>query len=181
MKSPFIVGKKLYLRGLERADIDGPMFQWANDSEVTRYMFTGHKPNHRELLEEEYEKLIRSNNDIVFAIVDKKTNCHIGNVGLYAINWVSRSGEYRIIIGDKNSWGNGCGTECNFLILDYGFLKLNLNRIWLGVNADNKAAVQSYKKAGFVEEGVLRQEIYRNGRHYDATRMSVLRDEYSKK
>ena len=66
-------------------------------------------------------------------------------------------------------------------MIDYGFDKLNLNKIWLGVNSENKAAVKSYKAAGFVEEGVLRQEIYRNGRYYDATRMSILREEFHAK
>jgi RimJ/RimL family protein N-acetyltransferase len=38
--------------------------------------------------------------------------------------------------------------------------------------------VKSYEKSGFKREGVLRQEIYRNGKYYDAIRMSVLRQEY---
>jgi RimJ/RimL family protein N-acetyltransferase len=178
MKHPFIVGKKLYLRGLERADLAKNMFQWANDAEVTHYMFMGAKPNTMEALEGEFEALIKSEKDVVFAIVDKKTDTHIGNAGLYAINWISRSAEYRIIIGEKNFWSKGYGQETANLILRYGFDKLNLNKVWLGVNASNKAGAACYKGSGFREEGVLRQEIYRNGRYYDAIRMSVLRKEF---
>ncbi len=178
MYHPFIVGKKLYLRGLERADLSKNMFQWANDPEVTHFMFMGLKPNTMEALEAEYDTLIKSEKDIVFAIVDKKTGQHIGNAGLYVINWVSRSAEYRIIIGEKKFWGKGYGQEAASLILRYGFDKLNLNRIWLGVNASNKAGAACYRKAGFRDEGVLRQEIYRNGQYYDAIRMSVLRKEF---
>ncbi len=178
MKNPFITGKKIYLRGLEREDLTGPMFQWANDSEVTHFMFMGLKPSSIELMQKEFDVLNSSEKDFVFAVIDKKTNKHIGNAGLYAVNWIARTAEYRIIIGEKMFWGKGIGQETAKLLLDYGFNKLNLNKVWLGVNADNKAGGASYKKSGFVEEGVLRQEIYRNGKYYDAIRMSVLRREY---
>jgi RimJ/RimL family protein N-acetyltransferase len=121
---------------------------------------------------------MHSDKDIVFAIVDKKTNEHIGNAGLYTINWLYRSAEYRIIIGEKKYWNKGYGAEAAGLIIDYGFNKLNLNKVWLGVNTENKGAVRSYIKSGFKEEGILRDEIYRNGRYYDAVRMSILRREF---
>ena len=181
MYNPFIVGKKLYLRGLERSDLAKNMFQWANDPEVTHYMFMGSRPNSLELLEQDYDSMIRSQNDIVLAIIDKKTNTHIGNAGLHTINWISRSAEYRIIIGEKKFWNKGYAQETAKLLIQYGFQKLNLNKIWLGVNAENKAGVTSYEKSGFKREGVLRQEIYRNGKYYDAIRMSILRKEFDAK
>ncbi len=178
MYHPFIVGDKIYLRGLERDDLKGNMSQWANDSEVTYYMFMGAMPSNIELLEEEYEQLIRSKNDVVFAIMDKQTETHIGNAGLYVINYITRSGEFRIIIGEKEYWGKGYGTEVTQLTVQYAFEKLNLNKVWLGVNAENKRGIKAYKNAGFVVEGTLRQEIYRNGKYYDVIRMSIVRDEY---
>ena len=178
MQSSFMTGKKLYLRGLKKEDLGGNMFNWANDSEVTHYMFMGLVPNSIELMEEEYNKLVRNEKDVVLAIVDKKSDAHIGNAGLYSINWVARSAEYRIIIGEKKFWNKGYGREAAKLIINYGFNKLNLNKIWLGVNAENKAAVKSYENSGFVREGALREEIYRNGKYYDAIRMSMLRKEF---
>lgn len=178
MKTPFITGERLYLRGLEKEDLKGNMFNWANDSEVTHYMYTGLKPNTMEVLEKEYDNVVHSDKDVVFAIMDKKTKQHIGNVGLYTINWLYRSAEYRIIIGEKSFWSKGYGAEAAELVLNYGFEKLNLNKIWLGVNTENQAAVKSYHKAGFKNEGTLREEIYRNGKYYDALRMSILRSEF---
>lgn len=178
MYHPFIVGEKIYLRGLERGDLTGNMFQWANDSEVTYYMFMGAMPNTIELLEEEYEQLVKSKNDVVFAVIEKETDIHIGNVGLYVINWISRSAEFRIIIGEKEHWDRGIGTEATKFTVEYAFKRLNLNKVWLGVNAAHKGAIRAYEKAGFVHEGILRQEIYRDGTYYDAVRMSILREEY---
>ncbi|MFC1917387.1 GNAT family N-acetyltransferase [Chloroflexota bacterium] len=178
MYHPFVEGEKIYLRGLEKNDLGGNMFQWANDSEVTHYMFFGAVPNTMEKLEEEYEQLTKNTEDVVFAIVDKKSDAHIGNVGIYAINFVSRSGEFRIIIGEKEYWNKVYGTEATKLAVDYSFEKLNLNCVYLGVNADHQSAIKAYENAGFVKEGTMRQVIYRNGRYYDAIRMSILREEY---
>jgi len=178
MQNPFILGESIYLRGLERADLKN-MLRWANDAEVTHYMFMGALPGNIESLEKEYEQLVNSRNDIAMAVIDKKTDTHLGNVGLYAINWITRAAEFRIIIGEKDFWSKGFGTEATKLCITYGFDKLNLNRIWLGTNAEHKAAVRCYEKAGFKPEGVLRQEMYRHGTYSDAVRMSILREEYT--
>jgi RimJ/RimL family protein N-acetyltransferase len=154
------------------------MSQWANDSDVTYFMFMGATPSTSDRLEEEFEPLWKSKNDIVMAVIDNKTDVHIGNAGLYAINWISRAAEFRIVIGEKKFWNKGCGTEASQLTVTYGFEKLNLNKIWLGVNQDNHNAVKTYEKAGFIHEGTLRNEIYRNGKYYNALRMSMLREEY---
>lgn len=177
MKAPFIIGKNVYLKGMEKGDLPN-LVKWINDSEMTHYLFMGDRPAHLELLAEQWEKDIRNPNEIVFAVVEKKKDKMIGWGGLYSINWISRSAEYRVFIGNKNCRDKGIGTEVNRIIIKYGFEKLNLNKVWLGVNTSHKAAVRSYEKAGFVKEGVLRQEIFRNNQYYDAVRMSILRNEY---
>jgi RimJ/RimL family protein N-acetyltransferase len=113
-------------------------------------------------------------------VCDKEQEVFIGTTGLYSINWIMRAAEFRVFIGNKAFWNRGIGTECTKLMVVYGLEKLNLNRIWLGVNADNLGGVHAYEKAGFVREGVLRQEQYRNFRYYDVIRMSILRTEYEK-
>lgn len=177
MKDPFIIGKKIYLRGVAREDMTN-IARWMNDSEVTHYLFMGDRPVHARLLEEQWEKDVRDPNEISVAIVDKKTDRMIGWGGLYRINWISRNAEYRVFLGEKKFWNKGIGAEVASLLVRYGFEKLNLHKVWLGVNTEHKGAFRSYQKAGFVKEGVLRQEIFRNNRYYDAVRMSILRKEY---
>ena len=181
MRCPFLVGNRIYLRGLEKKDLQGRFFQWANDKEVTRFLFMGVFPNVLENLEEWFEEIRKSDKDAVFMIVDKKNNKQIGFSGFYEIHWVHRSAEFRIFIGEKKYWGKGYGQESTKLILRYGFELLNFNRIWLGVNVSHSRAVNSYLKCGFVKEGLLRQEIYRNSQYYDAVRMGILRQEYYEK
>jgi RimJ/RimL family protein N-acetyltransferase len=177
MKAPFMMGQQVYLRGLERSDL-AAMVDWINDNEVTRLLFMGDRPANLELLEEQWEQEQRSQNEVVFAVCGKEDDTFIGTTGLYSINWIMRTAEFRIFLGNKAYWNRGIGTECTKLMVVYGFEKLNLNRIWLGVNADNIGGVRAYEKAGFVHEGVLRQVQYRNFRYYDGISMSMLRSEY---
>lgn len=179
MIGAFLTGKSIFLRAFEKDDLRH-LYNWINDPDVTRYMFMGDRPAVMERLLEAWEAEVKRQTDIVFAIVHKKTKKVIGSTGLYSINSISRHAEFRVIIGETAYRGKGIGTEVTKLIINYAFDKLNLNKVWLGGNADNIGAIKSYEKSGFVKEGVLRQEIYRNGRYYDAVRMSILREEFKK-
>lgn len=181
MYHPFLVGKRIYLRGIEKRDLAGRFFQWANDKEVTHYLFMGVFPNILENLEEWFDSIRKNNNEVLFMIMDKKNNKEIGFCGFHEIRWIHRSAEYRIFIGEKKYWNQGIGQETTKLMLRYGFELLNFNRVWLGVNASHNRAINAYLKCGFVEEGLLRQEIYRNSKYYDVIRLGLLRDEYYQK
>lgn len=179
MKKNYYEEGPIALRGIEKEEFIESMHSWINDDEVTYYMYTGIRPANREKLEAEYSSIISGDN-VVFFIVDRKSGKIFGTAGLYNINMQPRLAEFRILIGDKNSHGKGIGTIVTSFLVRYAFEKLNLNKVWLGVNAENTGAVRCYEKAGFVKEGVLRQEIYRNCVYYDAVRMSILREEYGK-
>ena len=63
-------------------------------------------------------------------------------------------------------------------MLAYGFRTLNLDRIFLRVNADNERGVRAYAAAGFVHEGVMRKHYYVDGAYVDSVIMGVLREEW---
>jgi RimJ/RimL family protein N-acetyltransferase len=174
----FLTGNLVSLRGLTREDLRGPMLYWSDDREVTRYLSRGAFPSSLDLLERNYEAMIHSNTEIELAIVDRKTDSHIGITGLHSVSWINRSSEFRILIGEKDYWGKGYGTEATQLMVAYAFEVLNLHKVWLGVNSQNVGAIKSYEKVGFIKEGELRDEIFRNGRYYSAIRMSILQSEY---
>ena len=173
----FLVGTHIALRGLMREDM-GIYRRWLDNSEVTHFMESGWRPASDADIEQIYRASTESPDTVAFGIVDRATGRLVGAAGLYLIQWVCRRGEFRIIIGDTKAWDRGLGSEAARLIVAYGFDRLNLETIYLGVNAGNKRAIRSYEKAGFQREGVRRKLIYRNGRYYDALMMSILREEY---
>jgi RimJ/RimL family protein N-acetyltransferase len=178
MTTPFLSGRRVTLRGIMKADL-ATMATWLDDDDVTRLLFRGLRPAHAAILEEEWERESRDPSILNCAVCDRTDGAFIGTTGLFGINWIMRFGEFRVFIGDKKHWNRGVGTECAKLMVVYGMEKLNLNKVWLGVNAANVGGARAYEKAGFVREGILRQEQYRNFEYYDVIRMSILRSEYT--
>jgi len=177
----FLDDETIYLRSLERDDLE-LFWQWFADREVVKYsmgiwIFPYSKIDTQEWL----EQTIRDKQTLSLGIVEKASERLVGYAGITAISGINRSGEYYLFIGDKQSWGKGYGTAATRMIVDYGFLSLNLNRIMLTVFASNTSALRVYTKAGFKEEGIMRQACYREGVYHDSVIMSILRQEWEER
>ena len=125
-----------------------------------------------------FESLKDQQKNVVLAIIDSHAEKHIGNIALQNINWISRNAEFAILLGDKDYWGKGYGEEAAMLIIDYGFKRLNLNRIYCGTIAGNKGMIKLAAKLKMKEEGLRREAIYKNGEYRDIYEYGVLRKEY---
>lgn len=110
--------------------------------------------------------------------IDTLEGDYIGGCGLNSVDWKNRVGVVGIFIGDKSYWGKGYGTDALKVLIAFIFNEMNLNRIELTVYDFNERAIKSYKKCGFVEEGRLRQSLYKAGAYHDQIVMSILKDEY---
>ncbi|MBO05980.1 MAG: GNAT family N-acetyltransferase [Parcubacteria group bacterium] len=174
MYHPFIVGDVIYLRGLEEADLDKEYFQWFNDQENDVYTNHAVWPNTPEKMREFYDQVTQYRNDLVLAIIDKKSEKHIGNASLHRINWIDRHSKFGIIIGAKEAHSKGHATEAAKLLAKYAFDKLNLHRISLGVHEDNEAAIRVYEKVGFIVEGRQKDHFLRNGKYFDIVCMAMI-------
>ena len=108
----------------------------------------------------------------------KVSDASLGNSGLHQIASLHCHAEWGIFIGRPEEWGKGYGREVARTMLRYGFDTLNLNRIYLRVNADNERGIKAYEAAGFEREGVLRSQTFVEGKYVDMVMMGVLRDEW---
>lgn len=174
MYQPFLKGKNVSLRGLEEKDLNGAYFQWFNDQQNDFYTNHAIWPNSLEKMKDFFVKTNKSKNDLVLAIVESKTNIHIGNIGLHDINWLHRNAKLAIIIGEIEKQGQGYGSEAIQLVTEHAFNRLNLHRVYLGVRADNKKAIQAYQNSGFVEEGRMREAFLASGKYYDIVCMAKI-------
>lgn len=172
MNKAFLTGKKVYLRGLEEDDLEY-IQKWLCDSEVTHTLFQGDKPLLLDQIKENFLNDVKAGS-VIFAIFDKKKNKIIGWAGLYELDWISRKSEVRFFIGEKSYWKKGFATECVSLLINYGFQKLNLHRIYGGTNEENHGSAKIFLKLGFSKEGRLKDDHFRNGRYYDIVRFGLI-------
>lgn len=172
-----IVGEKVAL-GPQRRDLL-PLYQrWINDFEVTRTLHVGAYPITAEAEEAWYERVTKSERDAVFVVYERATMRPIGNTGLHRIDRGNRTAEFGIVIGEKDCWGKGYGTEATALVLDYGFNWLGLHSIILSVYSANERAIRAYTRAGFRPIGRWREAVRRGGRAYDLILMDCLASEF---
>lgn len=121
-----------------------------------------------------YQSLTGSSNSLVFAVRHLESDRYLGNVWLHGIHWVHRHAELRILLGADQAQGQGFGTRACRLLLDYSFTKLGLHKVYLYVSAINPRAQRAFSKAGFEEEGRLREEFFLDGQFVDVIRMAAL-------
>jgi RimJ/RimL family protein N-acetyltransferase len=173
-----IVGKLVALGPFVRGDL-ALYHRWINDFEVTRYYLDTPRPQTLEERAGWYERMsVGDLYNIDFLIYELATMRPIGRVGLEDISYQHRRASFGILIGEKECWGKGYGTEATRLTLDYGFRLLGLHNIMLSVSSANTPAIRAYTRAGFRVIGA-RRECRREGDHtLDSIFMDCLATEF---
>lgn len=173
-----VIGERLMLREYREEDF-APMRRWVNDPETTRYLSNIFLKPHTALGTEKFLQNILSGQTggYYFVIADKQTQEYCGQLDIFHTDETSRCGEIGLVIAPWE-WHKGYAREALGLIERFGFEELNLNRLYLNVFADNVRARAAYRAAGFREEGVMREQIYKNGKYHDLINMGILRGEW---
>ena len=161
-----------------RRDLVDTYVRWMNDLDVIRTLGGTRMPMSREMEERWLEGTLASTSDAVFTIYEKSTGRPIGNCDLHAIDARRGTAEYGIVIGEKDAWGKGYGTEATRLMLAYGFDVLGLQNIMLRVYANNPAGVRAYERAGFRKVGVLRNAMPLGRTRIDEIYMDAIPDDF---
>ncbi|MBS1673506.1 MAG: GNAT family N-acetyltransferase [Actinobacteria bacterium] len=101
----------------------------------------------------------------------------VGSVNLFGIDELAHHGEVGIALR-PGARGQGIGTQALSQLIEFAFVRGNLRRLHLEVIASNRAAIRSYQKCGFVEEGRLREHAWVRGGYEDIVLMGILRREW---
>ncbi len=173
-----LIGERVFLRPFSKDDL--PYIQkWSNDAELRR-LIGEVAPMSRANTEKWFREFVADKDQIWFAIVLKKGERVIGEAGLLRMFRPWRSTDMTIIIGEKDAWGKGYGTEVGHLLLDYAFNQLGFHRISIGVVGFNKKALKFWRSLGFKKEGVERDAHYYDNEYSDGIMMSILENEFRK-
>ncbi len=181
MRCPFLIGERVYLRGLELSDLNGNYIAWLNDAQVCQFNSHHVFPYSKEAGESYIKHTQSSKQDLILAIVVKHTDQHIGNIALQCIHPIYRNAEYAILLGEKEYWGQGYSKEASVLLIQHGFLALNLHRIYCGTSADNVAMQKLAIFMGMKEEGRRREAMYKNGKYVDVVEYGMTVEDFFNK
>lgn len=170
-------GEKVCLRAYREDDLER-ICKLINDAELKKFLVTNIPFPQTEWEEENWVKSHKQNSDgeYEFAIEATKTNKYIGGCSVRKVNWLSRTAEVGIMIADKDYWGNGYGTDAMKVLIKFIFENMNIRKIKLCVFSFNERAKKCYEKCGFKVEGVLKDEIFKDGKYYDEILMAAFKE-----
>ena len=160
-------GELVRLRAFERSDVEN---HWAfmNDYETVRGMSSGilypsSKEDEARYLDQQ-SSFTRGEYQFAMETLD---GLLIGRCGFTRVDWKNRLAEIGIMIGIKEYRGKGFGSDALRLLIRIAFSEMNLHKLKLSVFDFNLQAVKCYEKCGFVREGVLKNELWREGAYHD--------------
>jgi RimJ/RimL family protein N-acetyltransferase len=125
--------------------------------------------NARDLKAATYPKAVRPSADAV----------PVGTVGIMLIDRRNRRCEFGpIFIGEAEYRRRGLALDAELLVLDYCFNHLGMHKVIAHVPESNAAVIRLHEAAGFRQDVVLRDHIFRGGRFEDLHELSCLEGEF---
>lgn len=128
-------------------DLDGNLLlKWFTDAEVMKYVGFSQKCKDIKTPEEakNFSKLLK---DGMFFGIYTPDGKLIGQTTFSRFS--NQKCTFGIIIGEKDYWGQGIGTEVTKLMVNHAFKNLNIKKIILETAGQNIAGQKAYQKAGF--------------------------------
>lgn len=179
----FLTGKYVGLRPFLKEDLDGPWYSWFNDPEVTQYLQRGSFPNTPEAQARFFEHIqacYERQDQLILALVDVKTKKHVGVMSLRPIDWINRTADIAIIIGEKESRSSFHAIEGMALLTDHAFTRLQLHKLKATQHEGLANWVKYLEILGYFTEGVFRKELFTEGRYHDVFHTAIFAEDFLK-
>ena len=155
------------------SDIDNKI-AWINNPENNQYLHYDLPLSYEKTLEWFKNK----NNETRLDCVIEFCGASVGLIGLLNIDKHNRKAEYYITIGDVSIKRKGIATNATRILLEHAFHQLDLNKVYLNVDADNLAACKLYEKVGFKCEGVFKRDLLRKNTLIDRKRYAYFKEDF---
>lgn len=157
-KGSAIVGNKVKLRQKKLSDVRDD-YAWQSDPELARLdaapVLNVSFPVYLLDYSNQLHNAELTRYPFAVETIDGK---HIGNCTFYDINESKGEAQLGIIIGDRNYWDKGYGTDVVSTIVNHIYLNTNLKRIYLKTLDWNLRAQKCFQNCGFTPCGQLNRD-----------------------
>lgn len=97
--------------------------------------------------------------DFPFVIIHRKTNEIVGATWYMDISMQHKRLEIGSTWLNPKVWRTNINTNCKYLLLQYGFEKLEMQRIQIKTGHENIRSQKAIERIGAVKEGILRNHM----------------------
>lgn len=173
-------GEKVRLVPLERGRHLDNAVAWLNDPEVTAWTLIGDFPIGRLAEAEFFDRAERADiwqaSDVTLA-VETLDGEHVGFSGVHRIEWRNGCATTGTVIGRKEMWGQGLGTDAARVRTRYAFEVLGLRLLLSEALDGNTASIRMLERVGYVEVGRVPRRHFKRGAFRDALLFALERAE----
>ena len=170
------IDKNIKLRHFRKSDLQNYFECFKTDMGKDSFLRYFTKP---EQLEKEVESIISqysSDKPTEETFVIEVNGEFAGFVDIEGLNSQTNPHKVNLGYGVREKFrGQGNCTKAVVLVCDYVFEKYNLRRIEANPRSDNFASIKVLEKAGFKLEGVLRNNLFQNGKIYNEMMFSKIK------
>ena len=168
---------RVFLRALELED-HVLLHKWRADCNVNKLLVgnTFFVSREREKASIE-QKMHDDSKNIYIGVCDKETAILIGYTSITNLDLRNSKAEINFYLGDKKFWGKGLGKEAVKLTLKFLFEQYPLNKCYGKCLEEHAVSQKIFLSLGFKKDGVLRNEIFKNGEFKNILVYSLLRSE----
>ena len=173
-------GTRVYLRTLTPADLEH-LGTWVDDPYLERMVGSEFLHSYKHVWDKSpafFEAVLTDPTQVVLVVeAQRGWTTPVGVVRLFNIHLLEGYAFLETIITDPRAMRRGFGVEAGKLISYYGVDVLGLRRIEAKVYEYNILSMNSLRRNGFRQEGVLRQAGFDGERYWDLVIFGILKEE----
>jgi RimJ/RimL family protein N-acetyltransferase len=172
---------RVLLRPLQETDVDNLLEISINEPGTWEYSLV--QANGKENLINYIQLAVKARenkNEFPFIVFDKKTGKFAGSTRFYGINQDFKTLQLGFTWYGEKFRGTGLNKHCKFLLLEFAFEVLGMERVEFRADKRNVHSIAAMKSIGCVEEGVLRNHMptFDSDLRRDTIILSILKSEW---
>ncbi len=173
--------EQVMLRPLEASDLNNLLPFSLNEPEIWKYSLAqagGGEANMKHYIDIALEAR-NAKKEYPFIVFDKKQNAYAGSTRFYDIQLAQDALQLGYTWYGKKFQGTGLNKHCKFLLLQFAFETMGMQRVEFRADNSNEKSIAAMKSIGCTVEGVIRSSMYNlNGSRRDSIILSILRNEW---